>query len=359
MTARRPRREPSPGGESQPAFHPVYLRVLGAVLARRGVDVGAWSVPQSSGTDVDGDDAMLPLGATRELLRSAMAATATPWLGLELGAAAQAHTHGLVGIATFASGRLGEALATIARYAALRTRALAFDWRETGTGGELAISARLDLGEARGFVFDAMLVIIERILQSLSGTTMRDACYRVPGLAPAWLERYRDHLEGTVHFVRGDVLRLQFTAELLARSCLTADARSHARAAAECARLLEAHQQRRRVGERVRMLLADGADRLPGAEEIAARLHLSTRSLFRRLADEGHSLRALADELRSERARFWLRDTDLPIERIAERLGYAGASNFARCFKRWTGVTPGHYRQGPAVSGHRDSGTAR
>jgi len=65
------------------------------------------------------------------------------------------------------------------------------------------------------------------------------------------------------------------------------------------------------------------------------------------------------DELRSERARFWLRDTDLPIERIAERLGYADASNFARCFRRWTGVTPGHYRQGPAVSGHRDSGTAR
>ena len=176
-------------------------------------------------------------------------------------------------------------------------------------GGQVRGDA-LDLGEARGFVFDAMLVIIERVLQSLSGTSMRDACYRVPGLAPAWLERYRDHLEGTVHFVRGDVLRLQFPAELLARSCLTADARSHARAAAECARLLEAHQQRRRVGERVRMLLADSADRLPGAEEIAAQLHLSTRSLFRRLADEGHSLRALGDELRSERARFWLRDTD-------------------------------------------------
>lgn len=344
-------------GANAPAFHPIYLRVLGAVLARRAVEIPA--LLQASRAPIRDEDAMLPLAPAREWMAAALTATATPWLGLELGAAAQTHTHGLVGSAAFASGTLEEALQTIARFAPLRTRALRFDWRPTRAGGELSITDALDLGEARGFVFDAMLVIIERVLQSLSGTSMRDACYRVPGLAPAWLERYRDHLEGTVHFVRGDVLRLQFTAELLARSCLTADARSHARAAAECARLLEAHQQRRRVGERVRMLLADSADRLPGAEEIAAQLHLSTRSLFRRLADEGHSLRALGDELRSERARFWLRDTDLPIERIAERLGYADASNFARCFRRWTGVTPGHYRQGPAVSGHRDSGTAR
>ena len=344
MGAGRSRRDPATRA-SLPAFHPVYLRVLAAVLARRGVEVPA--LLQAARAPICDEDAMLPLALAREWMSAALTATATPWLGLELGAAAQTHTHGLVGSAAFASGTLEEALKTIARFAPLRTRALRFEWRSTRTGGELSITDALDLGAVRGFVFDAMLVIVERVLQSLSGRSLAEARYRLPGPAPVWRERYRDHLEGTVSFERGEGLRLSFPATLLGAPCLTADAASHARAAAECARLLEAHQQRRRIGERVRMLLAASADRLPGAVQIAAHLHLSPRSLHRRLADEGLSLRGLHDELRRERACFWLAETDLPIQRIAERLGYADASNFARCFRRWTGSTPRAFRHSP------------
>ncbi|MBK7044816.1 MAG: helix-turn-helix transcriptional regulator [Rhodanobacteraceae bacterium] len=83
------------------------------------------------------------------------------------------------------------------------------------------------------------------------------------------------------------------------------------------------------------------------------------RSLFRHLADEQLSLRQLIADVRCDRARFWLRQTDLPIERIAERLGYAEASNFARCFKRWTGVTPRSYRQSRSACSDLDSAAAR
>lgn len=343
-------------GASAPAFHPVYLRVLGAVLARRGIDAPALTRPPAGAAD---DDAMVPLAPARELMTAAMAATATPWLGLELGAAAQTHTHGLVGSAAFASETLDAALKTIARYASLRTRALDFGWRTTRGGGELVITTVLDLGPVRGFVFDAMLVIVERVLQSLSGQSLAAATYCLPGPAPEWRERYRDHLEGDVVFGRGDRLRMQFPAALLSTPCLTADATGHARAAEACARLLDAQQQDRGIGERVRMRLAASADVLPDAVELAAHLHLSPRSLHRHLAAEGLGLRTLYDELRSERARCWLRDTDLSVERIAERLGYAEASNFARCFKRWTGLTPRQYRQQQPLRGHRDSGSAR
>lgn len=337
MAAARSRHDAA-AGAGAPAFHPVYLRVLWAVLARRGIDAPAL-------LRAAGDETLVPLGPVRELMAGAIAATATPWLGLEFGAAAQAHTHGSVGAAAFASGDLRQALQTVARFAPLRTRALQFEWRDRPDGGELVIAACLDLGEVRGPAFDAMLVIVERLLQSLSGASLRHARYRLPGPAPAWSERYRDHLEGQVRFDRDARLRLWFPTELLAKPCLTADVAGHARAAAECARLLDAHQQRRRIGERVRMLIAASADRLPSAVDIARTLHLSTRSLHRHLADEGLMLRVLHDELRSERACFWLRDTDLPVERIAERLGYADASNFARCFKRWTGQTPREYRR--------------
>ncbi|MBK7044817.1 MAG: AraC family transcriptional regulator ligand-binding domain-containing protein [Rhodanobacteraceae bacterium] len=93
-------------------------------------------------TTVFGDTDRLPLAPARALIAAAMTATATPWLGLELGAAAQAHTHGLVGTAAFASSTLGEALQTVARFAPLRTQALQFHWQATPSGGELVINAR-------------------------------------------------------------------------------------------------------------------------------------------------------------------------------------------------------------------------
>lgn len=346
MRAGRARRDPA-ADTGPPAFHPVYLRVLGAVLARRGIEAPALApVAAASGED----EAMVPLAPARALIAAALAATATPWLGLEFGAAAQTHTHGLVGSAAYASDTPETALKTLARFASLRTRAVAVEWRPRRGGGELVVAAALDLGAVRGFVFDAMLVIVERILQSLSGRSLAAARYVLPGPAPAWRERYRDHLEGEVVFERGERARLNFPAALLSAPCLTADAAGHARAAEACARLLDAQQQRRAIGERVRMLLAASADRLPDAADLAARLHLSPRSLHRHLAEEGLGLRALYDELRSERARFWLAETDLPVERIAERLGYADASNFARCFKRWTNQTPREYRRGRSIT---------
>ena len=346
MGVGRVRRDPAMDA-GPPAFHPVYLRVLGAVLARRGIEMPAL-VPLLAG-QAD-DEVMVPLRPARELIGAALAATATPWLGLEFGAAAQTHTHGLVGSAAYASDTLAAALKTLVRFAPLRTRALAFEWRSNRDGGALSITAVLDLGPARGFVYDAMLVVIERILQSLSGRSLAAARYVLPTPAPSWRERYRDHLEGAVAFERGECARLHFPAALLSASCLTADAAGYVRAADACARLLDAQQQGRGIGERVRMLLAASADRLPDAREIAAHLNLSPRSLHRRLAEEGLGLRALHDELRCERARCWLRDTDLPVQRIAERLGYADASNFARCFRRWTGVTPRDYRRGPSIT---------
>jgi AraC-like DNA-binding protein len=52
----------------------------------------------------------------------------------------------------------------------------------------------------------------------------------------------------------------------------------------------------------------------------------------------------LLDEARQERACRLLRETDTPIHAIAERLGFADASNFSRCFRRWCGVTPRDFR---------------
>lgn len=83
----------------------------------------------------------------------------------------------------------------------------------------------------------------------------------------------------------------------------------------------------------------------PELDNVADALHLTTRTLHRRLVDVGSSFRSLLDDVRQRMAEDFLRDTNLQLSDIAQLLGYAEQSTFQRAFRRWTGDTPLHYQQ--------------
>jgi AraC-like DNA-binding protein len=105
--------------------------------------------------------------------------------------------------------------------------------------------------------------------------------------------------------------------------------------------------------ERARAVIAD--DLLhSGADEIAHKLHVSTRTLQRRLYEEGTSHGDLVEEVRGEQAKLHLAaDPDLSISEIAFLLGFGHPNAFHKAFKRWTGMTPAHYREEAQSSGRR------
>lgn len=72
---------------------------------------------------------------------------------------------------------------------------------------------------------------------------------------------------------------------------------------------------------------------------------VTARTLIRRLESEGTSFQAIKDGLRRDIAIRDMRNTQMSIETISQELGFSSASNFHRAFRRWTGVTPGHYRR--------------
>jgi AraC-like DNA-binding protein len=94
----------------------------------------------------------------------------------------------------------------------------------------------------------------------------------------------------------------------------------------------------------VRDLLHAALPALPALEDVATRLHLSPRSLHRRLADEGANFRAIKDALRRDLALSKLAKTDAPVATIAAELGYADPSAFYRACVEWTGQAPSDYR---------------
>ncbi len=75
-------------------------------------------------------------------------------------------------------------------------------------------------------------------------------------------------------------------------------------------------------------------------ERLAADLMLSPRSLQRRLAEEGTSLRALLRSHREELAEHHLQAGASNLGNLAEALGYADGTTFWRAHRNWTGRSP-------------------
>ena len=81
------------------------------------------------------------------------------------------------------------------------------------------------------------------------------------------------------------------------------------------------------------------------ADDLAALLHTSARTLHRQLREEGANLQALKDEVRRERASQLLLRTDRPIKQVAEAAGFRNEKSFIRAFRAWTGQSPGDFRR--------------
>lgn len=98
---------------------------------------------------------------------------------------------------------------------------------------------------------------------------------------------------------------------------------------------------RSRVEKIIPQLLPHGRAELL---EVARQLGMSSRTLSRKLRDEGATYAEILDGLRSALAKRYLGDAELPVTQIAWLLGYQEVSSFTHAFRRWTGTTPREYR---------------
>jgi AraC-like DNA-binding protein len=72
---------------------------------------------------------------------------------------------------------------------------------------------------------------------------------------------------------------------------------------------------------------------------------LTPRTVNRRLAEQGTTLRTLVNETRYSIARQLLRHTHLPVAAVAQVMGYSEPGVFVRAFRQWSGSTPDSWRK--------------
>ena len=78
--------------------------------------------------------------------------------------------------------------------------------------------------------------------------------------------------------------------------------------------------------------------------DIARELHISARTLQRRLQDGGYSFQQVLEESRHQLARHYLNNPLLELNETAYLLGYEDLNSFVRAFRTWEGVPPAHWR---------------
>ncbi|MBI9050997.1 MAG: AraC family transcriptional regulator [Anaerolineaceae bacterium] len=95
----------------------------------------------------------------------------------------------------------------------------------------------------------------------------------------------------------------------------------------------------------VRQALTQGDK--PQLAGVARQLNISVRQLQNKLQDEGLTYQELLDEVRKAAALRYLKNPQMSACEIAFLLGFSEQSTFNHAFKRWTGLTPGAYRESP------------
>ena len=112
----------------------------------------------------------------------------------------------------------------------------------------------------------------------------------------------------------------------------------------QCEALLRQMRMAGSHSSSVRRVLLSSRGHFPSAPEIAKTLHMSERTLRRRLKAESTSYQAIVDDVRNHLAQQYLTDTTLGVAEVGALISFEDTANFRHAFRKWNGITPAQFR---------------
>jgi AraC-like DNA-binding protein len=298
--------------------------------------------------------ARIPLPAMTRLWELAVEVTGDPCFGVSAGQQVHLTTLHALGYAWLASRTLREALDRFMRFTRLVSTALTL--RTVAVGSEVklgidTVSRALPVSLAAA---DAAAVAVITMCRTSYGESFRPLSVRLRRPCPSCEQQFATFFRAPIVYDAPDIT-LVFAAADLNRVLPTGNAEL-ARAADEVILRYLARFDREDVVTQVRIQLMD---LLPSgqtsARHVAESLHLSERSLQRKLAEHGTSLAQLREDTRRELANQYVRNSRFSVGEITYMLGFSEPASFTRAFHRWNGMSPSAYRRPPGASGGTDT----
>lgn len=278
------------------------------------------------------------------LVRALIARIPDPAFGLRAAQCWHPSHLGVLGYAWMSSSSLRSALARLARY--WRTIASDVEVALHELPAEVALSHKPpplpeDLDRVRG---DVAMAILHGMCRSSYGERFVPQRVAFRHAAPSDRRPY-ETLFGCPLSFGAEANRLVLSRELADHALPTANRQL----AAMHDRILAEELARLAKGDVLARARASLLERLTSGalseEDLAGDLHMSRRSLQRRLAEADASYQVLLDDTRKDLALRYLEDPAKSATDVTFLLGYSQQSAFTRAFRRWTGMSPSAYRE--------------
>ena len=324
---------------------PVYARLVLREMQRQGCDTSSLFAGTSlnprqllRGGDISITDFLHILDVGQQTLEDGE-------LGLMLGKNMRVSALGPVGAGMAIAPNLREGLQLAESYTRLHSSYVSIRASSTMFGLSIRLLYQHDTGRLERFHTETGAMLIQHYVEELTGQALSDAHYKLKIPQPKDTSAYQQAFHGKLSFVQG------YNEIVIPRHWLDqpspyfhAELWQEAQQSLSKALKTLGTQESATYTQHVSALLRSSEPPLPGLQQVAANLHVSERTLNRRLQSEGSSFRQLKSDCFAVWAKIYLSQTDNSVESIAATLGYQDTANFRRAFRKSTGASPNEYR---------------
>ena len=290
-------------------------------------------------------DNRIPFAQLVELYEKAAELTHDKDFGLHLGETVDLRLFDVVGYSALNSGTLGEAFARVARYHSIWTDGAVFKV-ETSNDTSAIIYRYVDESinahrQDSEMTFAAVVSLCRIAVDENWTSTAVEFQHPKPRDTSEHARLFRCPIS-----FDAPVNKISFASCSLSLPIEKADAGLVRMLDRHAQELLAKYPPRDTVIDNARTVITrelNGGN--PSLEQVAAQLGLSERTLQRKLQELGTSHNDLVEQIRRDLAMRYLKEPDMAICEVAYLTGFSEPSSFHRAFKRWTGVTPGEFRE--------------
>ena len=327
---------------------PTSLATLGQIVSRLlemyGLD--AHEMLRRHGVDpelLNKADARIPADIWDSITQEAAEQIPDPAFALNSARCWHPSNLGVLGYAWLSSSTLRTGLGRLVRYWRLLGEASTANLTESSSGLTLAMDRGKSAPEIEAVIVDFAVSLLVDMCRMNAGSSLRPVSVHLRRSRPKHAEVYRRHFGCPVHF---DANEDSFTISLkdVDRKLPT----SNRQIAATLDQILAdrlGHLDKRDVVARCQARLFEQLVSGEVSEEaMAEQLHMSRRTLQRKLAEADLTFQKLVDDTRRDLAVRHLDDPRHSITDVTFLLGFSQQSAFTRAFKRWTGMSPSEYR---------------
>lgn len=305
------------------------------VLNHSGIDPGTLNNPENR----------LEMDAAIEMILRIAELAPVPSYGLWLGEHFHPAKLSLTGYVIMNARDLGDALAIFCRFQRVIGDAFSWEIDDSQENQVSMVLKKVSLGKASQLGQEWSPTALLVTAGILTGQPIRPLLVEFSHAKPEWHAEYDRIYHCPIRFGQPQTA-MHFRREDFSLPVMHADPELAEQLQISLQRHLDKLQLAPSCSRRVsEILLRSMAGELPTVTQVARELAQSTRSLQASLQQEGTSFKQLLGSTRETLARDYLRDPGLSIAEISFLLGFSEPSAFHRAFRKWTGETPGYYRE--------------